>query len=93
MPEPETIEVTLALYGQQSGPVYMSRETAKHYAEQMIGRTILSREADYMRIAALPSVKYRILSTRLEDDNPGDPERGRVVAICQPVQQRQMEVK
>jgi hypothetical protein len=84
----EDIEVTLALYGQQSGPVYMSRETAKHYAEQMIGRTL----TNFCTATNIP-LKLRIISTRLEDDNPADPTRGRVVAICQPIQQRTMEVK
>jgi|SRR5579875_2587724 hypothetical protein len=93
-----SIEVTLALYGQQSGPVYMSRETARHYAEQMVGRTLWDRahglETRYQRTAdGIVAVPLRIIATRLEDDNPADPSKGRVVAICQSLQQRQMEVK
>jgi len=94
MPD-NTIEITLQTYGHLQQDVFLSKSVAEKFASAMKGQTI-AIDGDTWHSTTYKHASnnhYRILSTRLEDDNPGDPSRGRVVAICQPVQQRQMEVK
>lgn len=94
MEEDNTVEITLATYGQMHESVQMTREAAEHYARTMIGRSV-QYPANYVVVPGNRQAwnQFRVISTRLEDDNPSDPTKGRVVAICVPMPNRQMEVK
>lgn len=82
-----TIEETIGTYGRPFLGIQMSRETAQEYAREVIGTR------KYVTLYPGNTRYFRVISTRLEDDTPGDPSKGRVVAICQPLPNRQMEVK
>lgn len=91
-----TIEITLHTYGILNRSVFMSRSAAERFAEQIkaTGFQIIINGDDWFSATnEWQANRFRIISTRLEDDTPNDPSKGRVVAICVPLPLKSMEVK
>ncbi len=76
---PQQFETTLFLYGYLQDGVILSRATVEKMAQIMVGT-----QGRYCE--ELQGQIVRVLSYRLEDDSPSDPTKGRVIAICEPVQ-------
>lgn len=75
--KPGQFETVIATYGHMHQGRWMSRQIAENIAEQLAR---LSQAAPLS-----PDQMFRIVSARLEDDNPTDPTVGRVIAICEPL--------
>jgi hypothetical protein len=77
--KPNQFETTLFTYGYLEDGVILSRATVQKMADLMKGDSSRMFEAHHGQLC-------RILSCRLEDDSPADRTKGRVIAICEPIE-------
>jgi hypothetical protein len=77
--QPNQFESILFTYGYLEDGLILSRATVQKMAEISVGSQGRHFEEQRGQLC-------RILSTRLEDDSPADHTKGRVIAICEPIE-------
>lgn len=102
LPDNDIEEREIARYGVTYGAVQINRTVAEKLAKEFVGLIVDAKTdltTSFLRqiglstcIVDLSQHRMRVIAYRMED-NPQHPGQGRVVAICQPLPNRQMEVK
>ena len=82
MSEPIELEIVIATYG-VPGHISFKRDVAEKFAQQYMGSLV--NEHGQRVSPHSEHARYRMVSYRMEDD-PTDPCKGQVIAVCQEIQ-------